>query len=150
MHEQPDDPDDVRLEDAWTALEAGNAQAALDLASEVSPDNQARWILEASARLELDDLPGASDALKRASKNSSVEEDADLCWTAAEIALREWKLEEAKRLFEFTANLERTTPALGRLALCADAPRVAYEAGNSPQVIKDSYENAKKPKAAEA
>ncbi len=124
MHDQPaqeKDSADVRLERAWDALEAGDAQAALDLAGSLPEEIEARWILEASARLELDDLPGARAALERASRRGSVEEDADLCWTAAEISLREWNLEEARRLFERTAALDRTTPALGRLALCADA-----------------------------
>jgi len=124
VHAQPDDPEDSpdpRLDQAWDALEAGDPQAALDLASAIEAESHARWILEASARLELDDLRGAREALDRASADRSLEEDADLCWTAAEIALREWNLEEARRLFERTASLERTTPALGRLALCADA-----------------------------
>lgn len=124
MDDQPveeDEASDPRLDRAWDALEAGDAQAALDLVRELPDEVEARWILEASAQLELDDLPGARAALERACRSGFVEEDADLCWTAAEIALREWNLEEAQRLFERTAVLDRTTPALGRLALCADA-----------------------------
>jgi len=124
MRDMPLEPEgaaDPRLDRAWDALEAGDAQLALELAREVSAEHEGRFILEASAQLELDDLPAARQALERASAGRGVEEDADLCWTAAEIALREWKLDEARRLFERTAALERTTPALGRLALCADA-----------------------------
>ena len=119
--EQSGEPDDPVLDRAWDALEDGDAEAALQLVSALPEDNRARWILEASARLELDDLRGARDALTRASKDRPAEEDADLCWTAAEIALREWNIEEALRLFTRTVELERTAPALGRLALCADA-----------------------------
>jgi len=114
-------PDELALERAWDALEAGDAEGALALAETIDSGNEARWILAASAHLELDDLRGASEALQRASRKRAPTEDADLCWTAAEIALREWRLEEARKLFERTAQLERTTPALGRLALCADA-----------------------------
>ncbi len=112
---------DAELDRAWDALEAGDAEAALTIAAALSEDNEARWVLEASARLELDDLRGAREALTRASRERSLEEDADLCWTAAEIALREWNLEEARRLFARTAELDLTAPALGRLALCEDA-----------------------------
>jgi predicted Zn-dependent protease with MMP-like domain len=124
---ETDDGADSILDRAWDALETGDAQLALELARSAPIDGEdasqadSRWILEASAQLELDDLPAAREALRRASDGRTIEEDADLCWTAAEIALREWKLDEARRLFERTAELERTTPALGRLALCADA-----------------------------
>jgi predicted Zn-dependent protease with MMP-like domain len=112
---------DEALDLAWDALEEGDAQLALERAQALGEDAHERWILEASARLELDDLPGAREALQKASSGGSVERDADLCWTAAEIELREWNLERARELFERTAALDRTTPVLGRLALCADA-----------------------------
>jgi predicted Zn-dependent protease with MMP-like domain len=117
----PSEADEAALDQAWDALEAGDAEAALALAGTIAPEIEARWILAASALLELDDLRGAHEALERASRTRGVEQDADLCWTAAEIALREWRLEDARRLFTRVVELDRTTPALGRLALCADA-----------------------------
>lgn len=122
-HDAPDSdqPAEAVLDRAWDALEAGDAEAALGLVAELPEDDEARWILEASARLELDDLRGARAALTRAGRDRSLEADADLCWTAAEISLREWNLSEARRLFARTAELDRTAPALGRLALCEDA-----------------------------
>lgn len=113
--------DDALLDDAWDALEQGEAQRALELVRGVDAQSSARWILTATASLELDDLRGARAALDRAGARDALEQDADLCWTAAEIALREWNIDEARRLFTRTLELERTTPALGRLALCADA-----------------------------
>ncbi len=124
MTEQRDNVDDdseTELDRAWDALEAGDPEAALQIASTIAEDEPSRWVLEASARLELDDLRGAREALTRASRDRPAEEDADLCWTAAEISLREWKLEDAARLFAITARLDPTAPALGRQALCADA-----------------------------
>jgi predicted Zn-dependent protease with MMP-like domain len=119
---EPDDEGaDDGLDRAWDALESGDVELALELARGLPEDDVARGVLEASAHLELDDLPSARRALERACGHGSLLDDADLCWTGAELALREWDFEEAARLFRRTLELERTAPALGRLALCADA-----------------------------
>ena len=120
---------EVLLDHAWDALEEGNAEGALELAQALSEDDPARAVLEVSALLELDLLPQAEEVLGRATAATPVERDADLCWCAAELALRQWNFERAARLFRRTVELERTAPALGRLALCADA-RGDFEAAD--------------------
>jgi predicted Zn-dependent protease with MMP-like domain len=115
-----DDDFDSALDEAWDALEAGDPALALERAASLDADLSARWILEANAKLELDDLAGARHALARARRGAESASDPDIAWTAAEIELRYWNVEAAREHFLQAAAADRTAPVLGRLALCAD------------------------------
>jgi predicted Zn-dependent protease with MMP-like domain len=120
-----DDPaatEEARLDAAWDLLESGDAQAALARVQGLDAASRERNVLEAAVQLELDDLPAAEEALQRARRCPGVQpdQDADIAWTSAEIALRKWDIGAARALFERTASLERTTAVIGRLALCAE------------------------------
>lgn len=106
---------------AWDAFEQGDPESALDLAGGLDDDDPERAVIEIAARLELDDLDGARRTLAEARRIARIEDHVDLCWSAGELALREWDLAEAERLYRRTVELDETPAAHGRLALCADA-----------------------------
>jgi predicted Zn-dependent protease with MMP-like domain len=111
---------DTAIERAWSLLDRGEPQKALDLMAGVDSNAARRWVVEASAQLELDDLAQARAAIDRAAALGGIDSDSDYLWTRAEICLREWKLEEATGLYDKVAASERTSAVLERLALLAD------------------------------
>jgi predicted Zn-dependent protease with MMP-like domain len=113
-------PEDEILERAWGALDAGEPEAALSALSELDPDWPERWIPEALARTELGELRVARASLERAGRFEEFVDHPDYLWAAASLALREWRIEEARAALEKLASVERSAATLDRLALCAE------------------------------
>ncbi|MCC6409867.1 MAG: metallopeptidase family protein [Planctomycetes bacterium] len=111
---------DTAIERAWSLLDRGEPQKALDLMAGVDSNAARRWVVESSAYLELDDLAKARAAIDRASALPGIDGDLNYQWTKAEICLREWKLAEAEELYQKVAAAERTSAVLERLSLLAD------------------------------
>ncbi|MCK6447577.1 MAG: metallopeptidase family protein [Planctomycetes bacterium] len=114
---------DTAIERAWNLLDRGEPEKALDLMAGVDSNAARRWVVEASAHLELDDLAKARTAIDKASSlggAAGLGGDVEYLWTRAEICLREWKLAEAEELYGKVAAAERTSAVLERLALLAD------------------------------
>lgn len=117
-------PEDEVLERAWTALDEGRASDAIDALEELDPDWPERWIPEALAWIELGDLRRAHRLIEHAREVAremgDEGDDPDLLWARAELALREWELESAEKLFAAAREREETPAVLDRLALLAD------------------------------
>jgi len=112
--------DDELLDRAWDALDDGDLEAALELASRVDPTRREAWILRASAALEEDDLAGARELLSQARDCGEPGEDPGLLWLDGELDLRSWRIDEARACYERLAELERSPAVLGRLSLCSE------------------------------
>lgn len=111
---------DRAIERAWDLLDRGEPEKALDLVATVDSNAPRRWVVEASAQLQLDDTVAARAAIDRAARSPAIENDPDFLWNLGEVSLREWKLAEAEALYERVAAQERSAAALERLSLCAD------------------------------
>ncbi len=111
---------DTAIERAWDLLDRGEAEKALDLMAGVDSNAARRWVVEAQAKLSLDDLAGARASIDRATSLGNLDGDFDFLWTKAEILMREWKLAEAEEQYQKLAASERSSAVLERLALCAD------------------------------
>lgn len=111
---------DRAISRAWEMLDRGEPEKALDLMASVDSNAARRWVVEASAKLEQDDLAGARESIDRAASLADLEGDPDYVWTRGEICLREWKLEEAEGLYERVVQDDRSPAVLERLSLCAD------------------------------
>jgi predicted Zn-dependent protease with MMP-like domain len=114
-HEPPSDP----IEEAWTALEDGDPDRALEILSTLDEEDPDRWVTEALVHLELGEISNAEKALERA-RRLLGEKDPDVLWATAEIHLLRWRIGEAKQIFDHLAKIERTRPVLERIALCLD------------------------------
>jgi len=112
-------PEDEILDRAWQAIDAGEFENALAALEELDPDWPERWIPEALARLELGDLRRAHALIAHASEIGD-ENDADLLWARAALALREWRLDEAQTLLDRLAAAEPGAAVYERLSLLAD------------------------------
>jgi predicted Zn-dependent protease with MMP-like domain len=119
---------DTAIERAWDLLDRGEAEKALDLMAGVDSNAARRWVVEAAAKLALDDLVAARAAIDRAGPLAKLDGDLDFAWTKAEICLREWKLAEAEELYAKVAASERSAAVLERLSLCADLRHDAVRA----------------------
>jgi predicted Zn-dependent protease with MMP-like domain len=112
-------PEDEILDRAWEALDGGHAEEALAILAELDPDWPERWIPEALARIELGDLRKAHKLVEHA-KEIAEDDHPDLLWAQAQLALREWRLEDAERLFTKVAEVEDAAGVHERLSLLAD------------------------------
>ncbi len=109
-----------QLDRAWAAIDAGEPERALELASAVDESLAETWILRATAALDLDDLAAADDAARQAAELEDEEQDAELLCVRAELALREWDLETARAKLERAQELAPNAAVLLKLALIAD------------------------------
>lgn len=128
-------PEDEVLDRAWSALDEGRASDALEALEELDPDWPERWIPEALACIELGNLRRAHGLIEHAralsqESGDSEGDDPDLLWARAELALREWNLEEAERLFRVLRARDENAATLDRLALLADL-RGEFEAADA-------------------
>jgi len=109
-------PRDDELTAAWRAYEQGDLAACLARAERAtSADARA---LAALARIEGGDYAGARMRLSEAERDGQRSPDLDFAF--AELALREWRLDEARAAFEELARHERDASVAARLALLAD------------------------------
>lgn len=122
-YDQDDDeelgPEDEILDRAWDALDRDAHDEALAALAELDPDWPERWIPEALARMELGELRRAHKLIERA-REIAEDDHPDLLWARAQLALREWRLEESEQLFGKLAELEPSAGVFERLALLAD------------------------------
>lgn len=128
---------DTAIERAWGLLDRGEPEKALDLMAGVDSNAARRWVVEASAHLELDDLVKARAAIARAETLGGVDADLNYLWTRAEICLREWKLVESEELYRKVAAAERTSAVLERLALLAD---LRHEQATADSLLAEAEE----------
>jgi predicted Zn-dependent protease with MMP-like domain len=124
MIENPDrkkshGPSDDPLENAWSALEEGDPEGALEILSSLGEEDPDRWITQTLVHLELGELTAAEKALDRARRLLGAE-DPDVLWATAELFLMRWQIGEARDLYERLAAIESTRILLERIALCLD------------------------------
>lgn len=115
-HEQ----DYEQLDQAWAALDAGEPERALELSAGVDEALGETWILRATAALDLDDLAAAQTAAERAAELEDEDQDAELLAVRAEVALRLWRIDEAREKLELARTLAPNAALLLKLALVAD------------------------------
>jgi predicted Zn-dependent protease with MMP-like domain len=107
------------LDEAWDALEAGEAARALELAGSVDEESSSLWLLRATARLELGETTAALEACD-AAEALAGSDDPDVLWTRSEVQLALWQVDAAALLLEQVLELERAPQPLERLALVRD------------------------------
>lgn len=110
-----DDP----LESAWEALDAGDAEGALARVVDADADDPDRALLEATAQTDLGRFDEAAAALARATGALGAD-DPGVLWARGELALRAWRVEEARAAFERLVVREPGPAVLERLALCLE------------------------------
>ncbi len=115
--EQEPGPEDEALDRAWTAIDAGDPETALRELESVDADWPDRWIPEGIARTELGDLAGARAALDRVREAADVDDHPDWLWAAGCLLLAEWRIGEARAVFEKLSGIERTVGVIERLSL---------------------------------
>lgn len=115
--EQAESPEDELLDQAWEALDAGDAKRALSRLLQLDEDWPERWIPEALARLELGELRRARAVLAQAEGFEDLGEQPDYLWAKAQLLLGEWRFSEAREHLERLLAQERSASALERLSL---------------------------------
>lgn len=129
------DADYAVLDRAWAALDAGDAEGALELTRAASEDLAETWVLRATAALDLDDLDGARVAAQAAAEREEADEDPELTLVRAEIALRDWDLEGAREQLEQAARLGPNPVVLSKQALLAD---LEGDFGRADRLLRDA------------
>jgi predicted Zn-dependent protease with MMP-like domain len=112
------EPDYEALDDAWQALNDGDAGRALEIARDLDDQLREVWLLRATAALDLDQLGDARQAVARAARLEG--EELDVLLVQAEVDLRDWRIDDATRRLERALEIERSPAVLARLALCRD------------------------------
>ena len=107
------------LDEAWAALEEGDAPRALELAAAQDEASVPLWVLRATAQLELGDVAAALGCCEAAAALGGGD-DLDVLWVRAEVALALWQVDEAGELLERVLELDRAPQPLERLALVRD------------------------------
>ena len=137
---ESDEPDRTadyaHLDRGWEALDAGEPEAALELAAQASDELGETWVLRATALLELGALREARQAADEAARRKVDDEDAELTLVRAEIALREWDLEAAREELERAAALGPNPVVLSKQALLAD---LSGEFGRADRLLREAH-----------
>jgi tetratricopeptide (TPR) repeat protein len=115
--DQEPGPEDEVLDEAWAALDAGDAKGALAKLQQLDEDWPERWIPEALARVELGELRRARVVLEQAEEFEDLGAQPDYLWAKAQLLLGEWRFAEARELLERLLASERSAAALERLSL---------------------------------
>jgi len=115
-HEQ----DYAQLDEAWAALDAGEPERALELSASVDEELGETWILRAAAALALDDVAAAQAAAEHATELEDEDQNAELLAVRADVALRLWRIDEAREKLERARTLAPNAALLLKLALVAD------------------------------
>jgi len=118
--EEENGPEEKALDLAWECLDAGEPQRALEGLLQLDPDWPERWIPETIARTQLGELSAAGKLLARTSEIAEIDDHPDYLWAKAELRLAEWKIGEARATLERLLEVEKSSAALDRLALCAE------------------------------
>jgi len=113
------DADDVALDEAWQALEAGDLEQALGHLADVDPERGERWTATAHVLLESGELAEAEKALAGARERLGAEH-ADVVWAEGRLRLAQWRLDEARAAFERLDVAAEGAALLENLALLAD------------------------------
>ncbi len=113
-------PEDEALDRAWSAIDAGDYEAALRELETVDPDWPDRWIPEALVRTDLGELKRARALLDRVRSAAEVDEHPDWLWAEGALCTAEWRIGPAREVLERLVSVERSAAALERLALCHD------------------------------
>lgn len=111
--------DDVGLEQAFEALEAGDIEQALGHLEDVDPERGERWTTATHALAELGNFPAAEEALLRARERLGAEHE-DVAWAEGRLRLAQWRLGEARAAFARLDTEVEGAPLLENLALLAD------------------------------
>jgi len=130
-----DNPDYERLDQAWKAIDEGDPELALELAADADETLGETWVLRATAALDLDDLTAASESADRAAAFSDEESDPELLCIRGEIALRGWRIDEAREKLERAREFAPSPALLLKLALVAD---VEGDLGRADRLLRDA------------
>jgi predicted Zn-dependent protease with MMP-like domain len=106
------------IERAWSAYEEASYEEALEAAACLPDEDPRRWLLEAMTRVELGDLGAARAWIDRLRGLDAFERDPDCQWADARLALREWRIADARRILAQLAELDPTMDVYETLALC--------------------------------
>ncbi|MEM7306093.1 MAG: metallopeptidase family protein [Planctomycetota bacterium] len=107
------------LDAAWSALEEGQPEEALELL-ERADDVPQRWAAATLAYLGLEDFERAESALNRANATPAGRDDADVLIASGELHLARWRTDEAHAAFDKLCEREPSVEGLERLSLCCD------------------------------
>lgn len=124
-----------QLDRAWAALDAGEPELALEISAAADEDLGETWVLRATAALDLDDLDAATKAAERAGELEDEQQDAELLCVKAEIALRQWRIDDARALLERARTLGPNAALLLKLSLVAD---VDGDFGRSDRLTREA------------
>jgi len=113
-------PEAEVLDEAWQALDAGDAKRALAKLQQLDEDWPERWIPEALARLDLGELRRARVVLEQAEEFEDLGAQPEYLWAKAQLLLGEWSFAEARELLERLLTIERGAATLERLSLVHD------------------------------
>lgn len=113
------DADEIGLEQALEALQAGDLEQALGHLEDVDPERGERWTTATHALLELGHFAPAEEALERARALLGTRHE-DVLWAEGRLRLAAWRLAEARAAFAQLDPEQEGTPLLENLALLAD------------------------------
>ncbi len=130
-----DNEDYALLDRAWTALDEGEAQLALEIADEADDELPETWVLRATAFLDLDDLDAARAAAEQAAEREDENEDAELLVVRAEIDLRDWEFDAARERLERAHAKAKLPAVMAKLALLAD---LEGDYGRADRMLRDA------------
>lgn len=114
-HAHPEGSPELEL--AWAKLEEGLAEEALELLAESRASG--RHVPESLAWTALGEVERAQAALDLAERDPASDVD-ELSWARGELALTEWRLDDARAAFESIADGETSPVVLDRLSLLDD------------------------------
>jgi predicted Zn-dependent protease with MMP-like domain len=116
---EPADADEVGLEQAFEALQAGDLEQALGHLEDVDPERGERWTTATHALAELGNFPAAEESLGRAREILGAEQE-DVLWAEGRLRLAQWRIDEARAAFACLDPETEGAPLLENLALLAD------------------------------
>jgi predicted Zn-dependent protease with MMP-like domain len=117
--EEASDADDVGLEEAFEALQAGDLEQCLGHLEDVDPERGERWTTATHALLELGQFSAAEQALSRA-RGLLEAGNEDVLWAEGRLRLAQWQIEDARAAFARLDPEVEGAPLLENLALLAD------------------------------
>lgn len=112
-------PVDEALEAAHSALEVARPEEALQCVQALPADDPQRRLVECLAHVDLGRPAQARTAFEGAAPLLAADDPWRL-WAEGELLLAEWRVTDARAVFQTLAVLERNLAVLDRLALCAD------------------------------
>jgi len=118
--DQEPGPEDEVLEEAWAALDEGDAKGALGKLEQLDEDWPERWIPEAQARVALGELRRARQVLEQAEEFEDLGTQPEYLWAKSQLLLGEWRFAEARELLGKLLTLDRSAPVLERLSLVSE------------------------------